>query len=201
IGAYVASLSSFNSRIDRYLRGEAVRITASERRGLNLFMGRAACATCHFPPTFAGYVPPTFLDSESEILGVPARFDTTDAIPDSDIGRAGGIRREHSRIYRHSFKTPTVRNAALTAPYFHNGSYGTLEKVIDFYARGGGKGIGWPVLHQTLPFDRLELSTRDRRDLVAFMNSLTDTAGLTHRPVHLPLLSPDRDHRTIGGEY
>lgn len=201
IGSYVASLSSFDSRIDRYLRGEAVRVSPSERRGLNLFMGRAACATCHFAPTFAGYVPPTFVESESEILGVPARFDTVNAVPDTDIGRAAGIRREYSRIYRHSFKTPTIRNVALTAPYFHNGSYRTLEQVIDFYARGGGKGIGWPVPHQTLPFDKLELNGRDRRDLVAFMKSLTDTVGLTSRPMDLPFISTTPGKRLVGGAY
>lgn len=201
IGAYVATLRSFNSRIDRYLRGEAVQISTSERRGMNLFMGKAVCATCHFPPTFAGYVPPAFVESESEILGVPRRVDTANALPDSDVGRAAGIRREHSEIYRHSFKTPTVRNIELTGPYFHNGAYQNLEQVVDFYARGGGKGIGWDVPHQTLPFDNLDLTSQDRRDIIAFMRALSDTTGLTTRPTRLPKMRTSTSRRTIGGDY
>lgn len=201
IGAYVTTLRSFNSRVDRYLRGESVQISTSERRGMNLFMGKAVCATCHFPPTFAGYVPPAFVESESEILGVPARVDTANARPDPDIGRGAGIRREHSEIYRHSFKTPTVRNVELTAPYFHNGAYQNLEQVVDFYARGGGKGIGWDLPYQTLPFDNLDLTADDRRDIIAFMRALTDTTGLMKRPTRLPTLRSSTARRAIGGEY
>lgn len=201
LGAYISTLRSFNSRVDRYLRGESAQISASERRGMNLFMGKAACASCHFPPTFAGYVPPAFVESESEILGVPIRVDTADATPDPDVGRAAGIRREQSAIYRHSFKTPTVRNVELTAPYFHNGAYQTLEQVVDFYARGGGKGIGWDVPYQTLPFDNLDLTSQDRTDIIAFMRALTDTTNLTRRPTRLPSFPKQRSARTIGGDY
>lgn len=202
ISAYLTTLVSFNSRFDRYLRGESVMISEAERRGFSLFMGRAACASCHFPPTYAGYVPPSFTDSESEIIGVPLRHDTVNAVADPDPGRAGGIDRENALIYRGSFKTPTVRNIALTAPYFHNGAYKNLEDVVDLYARGGGRGIGLDVPYQTLPFDNLNLSATDRKDLVAFMHALTDTTGLTRRPSRLPATSaPALRTRVIGGEY
>lgn len=202
ISAYLTTLVSFDSRFDRYLRGEAVSISASERRGFSLFTGRAACASCHFPPTFAGYVPPSFTESESEIIGVPVRHDTINAKADPDPGRAGGIDRENAAIYRGSFKTPTIRNIALTAPYFHNGAYTNLEDVVDLYARGGGRGIGLDVPHQTLPFDNLNLSATDRTDLITFMKALTDTTGLTRRPSRLPKVSsPSLRDRVIGGEY
>ena len=202
IGSYLTTLVSMNSRMDRYLRGENVRITDAERRGFNLFMGKAACASCHFPPTYAGYVPPTFIESESEIIGVPSRHDTANAMTDADVGRAGGILRENSVIYRGSFKTPTVRNVSLTAPYFHNGSYQTLEQVTDFYVRGGGAGIGLDVPYQTLPFDRLDLTRRDQEDLVAFMHALTDTSLQIRPPSRLPSFGDaKRDSRTIGGRY
>ncbi|MFN9959170.1 MAG: cytochrome-c peroxidase, partial [bacterium] len=68
ISAFLTSLVSMNSRVDRYLRGESAVLTAQERHGMNLFMGKALCATCHFPPTFSGYVPPAFVESESEII-------------------------------------------------------------------------------------------------------------------------------------
>ena len=202
IGAYLTTLVSFNSRFDRYLRGESVTISNSERRGFSLFTGRAACASCHFPPTYAGYVPPSFIDSESEIIGVPLHPDTAHAIPDPGMGRAAGLDRENATIYQGSFKTPTIRNIALTAPYFHNGSYSSLDDVVDFYARGGGRGIGLAVPFQTLPFETLQLTKRDRKDLIAFMKSLTDTVGLTHRPKRLPSSSiSNMKKRTIGGGY
>jgi cytochrome c peroxidase len=202
ISAYLTTLVSFDSRVDRYLRGEDVTLSDSERRGFDLFMGKAACASCHFPPTFAGYVPPSFTESESEIIGVPLRRATEKAVADPDPGRAGGIVRENAVIYRGSFKTPTVRNVALTAPYFHNGSYDRLEDVVDFYVRGGGAGIGLSVPYQTLPFEKLELTARDQRDLVAFMEALTDTAGLTSRPQRLPPSSnPALNRRVVGGVY
>lgn len=202
LAAYLTTLVSFNAPMDRYLRGENVAITASERRGFHLFMGKAVCATCHFPPTYAGYVPPAFLESESEVIGVPLRADTADAIADPDVGRSGGIMRENSPIYRGSFKTPTLRNVALTSPYFHNGSYTTLRQVVDFYHRGGGAGIGIDLPHQTLPFDRLDLTEQDAQDLVAFMEALTDTSLKVVVPARLPRFASDKlNKRRIGGVY
>jgi cytochrome c peroxidase len=202
IAAYLASLVRWNSIVDRYLRGERVTLSADVRRGFNLFMGNAACATCHFPPTFAGYVPPLFLSSESEILAVPSAPDTALATLDADVGRAGGILREHVAIYRNSFKTPTIRNVALTAPYMHNGVYPTLQDVLKFYDLGGGSGIGIDHPYQTLAADRLEFSTRDYDDLIAFMRALTDTVGTTYRPRRLPRIdNPALENRVIGGTY
>ena len=94
-----------------------------------------------------------------------------------------------------------MRNVELTAPYFHNGAYQNLEQVVDFYARGGGKGIGWDVPYQTLPFDNLDLTADDRRDIIAFMRALTDTTGLTKRPTRLPKMRSSTARRTIGGDY
>lgn len=202
ISAYLTTLVSFNSPVDRYLRGESRTLPSDVRRGFNLFMGKALCGTCHFAPTFAGYVPPAFVESESEIIGVPIQPVTAHATVDPDLGRAKGILREQVSIYRHSFKTMTVRNVSLTAPYMHNGAYTTLDQIVDFYDRGGGKGIGIVLAHQTLPFDRLDLTKSDKKDLVAFMKALTDTAGLGAVPSELPRFY-DRtiDSRIIGGVY
>jgi cytochrome c peroxidase len=75
---------------------------------------------------------------------------------------------------KHAFKTPTVRNAALTAPYMHNGVYQTLEQVADFYNQGGGAGLGLLVPNQTLAADRLDLSQAEQHALIAFIKTLTD---------------------------
>jgi cytochrome c peroxidase len=82
-----------------------------------------------------------------------------------------------------AFKTPTVRNIELTAPYMHNGSYSSLETVIEFYHKGGGAGLKLTVPNQTLPFDSLQLSPSEKTDIVLFLKTLTDTTGLTSPPV------------------
>jgi cytochrome c peroxidase len=202
ISSYLATLSRMNAPVDRYLRGEKVHIEPAVRRGFNLFMGRAACGTCHFAPSFAGYVPPSFLETESEVIGVPQRPDTANAIIDVDLGRANGIMRDRASIYRHGFKTPTLRNIALTGPYMHNGVYATLEQVMDFYDRGGGAGIGITLPNQTLAADRLNFTAKDHADMIAFLRALTDTTGTTGRPARLPSFNDPRiDARIIGGEY
>ena len=84
--------------------------------------------------------------------------------------------------HQYAFRTPSIRNVALTAPYMHNGVYQTLEQVVDFYNRGGGAGIGIQLDNQTLPPDRLNLTAGEQRQLVAFMKALTDTTGLGTKP-------------------
>ena len=175
IAAYIRSLQALNSRADRALRGDVAALTADERLGMNLFMGKAKCGTCHFAPLFNGTVPPSYQESEVEVLGVPSTPVTRGARVDPDSGR---FRITRSAPHLHAFKTPSVRNAALTAPYMHNGVYRTLDEVVDFYNRGGGAGIGVQLEHQTLPTDPLHLTARERRALVRFMEALTDTAGV-----------------------
>ncbi|WNJ18945.1 cytochrome c peroxidase [Pontibacter sp. G13] len=187
IAAYMFTLRSFNSPVDRYIRGESDELSQEVKRGFNLFMGKAACGTCHFAPTFNGSVPPRYLESESEVLGVPKEAGTHPTELDPDLGRYGnGFPRDQAPFFKHSFKTPTVRNIALTAPYMHNGVYETLEEVITFYNAGGGAGMGLDVPYQTLPADSLHLTDQEQADLVSFMMALTDTAGLTQLPSHLP---------------
>ncbi len=204
ITAYVKSLSSFNSPFDLYVRGETDHISDEVRNGFNIFMGKGACGTCHFAPVFNGTVPPRFQESESEVLGVPLKHNIEAPILDPDLGRyANGRPTEKAKFYQHSFKTPTVRNIALTAPYMHNGGYETLEEVMDFYNRGGGAGMGLDVPYQTLPFDSLSLQAEEIHDVISFMEALTDTVGLTTAPSFLPSFpkgSPLND-RVVGGTY
>ncbi len=175
LASYVASLRSFNSVFDQYAREELKGIPSQIKQGFNLFMGKAGCATCHFAPTFTGLVPPLFHENESEVLGVFAKPNTLNV--DTDQGRIeNGFAEDKEEIYRKSFKTMTVRNVKLTAPYFHNGSYATLEEVVDFYNNGGAAGLGltYEVPNQTLPPDKLKLSKKEIAALIAFMEALTD---------------------------
>ena len=200
VAAYVRSLQRLDSRWDRAVRGDRAALNGEERLGFNLFMGKAKCGTCHFAPLFNGTVPPAYRKAEVEIVGVPSRAVTTEAEVDPDPGRFGVNRLD---IHRHAFKTPSVRNVALTAPYMHNGVYRTLEEVVDFYDRGGGAGIGIDLPNQTLPPDPLRLSDVEKRALVAFMRALTDTAGTSSRPAALPRFpnAPHLDARPVGGAY
>ena len=171
IASYVRTLSPFNSKFDRNINGKENTLTNIEKQGFNLFMGKAVCATCHFPPLFNGTVPPDFNDTELELIGVPEKNDTINAVVSNDPGRYNMIK---TKERKHFFKTPTIRNIEKTAPYMHNGVYNTLEEVLDFYNRGGGKGIGIHEKHQTLPFDNLNLSLEEQTHIIAFMKTLTD---------------------------
>ncbi|HKO76997.1 MAG TPA: cytochrome c peroxidase [Flavobacterium sp.] len=166
LASYIRSLSNYDSRFDGYMRGEE-KFNLDEMAGFNLFTGKAKCATCHFIPLTNGTVPPNFDKSESEVLGVPGK----DKKIDGDLGKFDLTKAE---VNRYSFKTPTIRNIALTAPYMHNGVFKTLEEVVDFYDEGGGSGLGFNLPNQTLPGDKLNLTPLEKKQLIAFMKTLTD---------------------------
>jgi cytochrome c peroxidase len=168
IANYIRSLGDFSSKFDKNINNKENTLTASEVNGFNLFMGKAKCATCHFPPVFNGTVPPNFTETEVESIGVPNLEETE---LDDDLGAYSIFKTEERKYF---FKTSTVRNISKTAPYMHNGVYETLEQVVDFYNKGGGQGLGYEVPNQTLPLDKLNLSEKEIKDLIAFMEALTD---------------------------
>lgn len=179
LASYMISLKSFNSPFDKYVRGESDEIDPSVKRGFNLFMGKAACGTCHFAPTFAGLAPPLYQDSESEVLGVLK--DPKAEVPEIDEDQGRGVNKnpmEKVWFYEKSFKTVTVRNVELTAPYFHNGAYETLEEVLEFYNHGGAQGLGLDLPTQTLAGDSLKLTEPEKQDIISFLKSLTDNQAV-----------------------
>lgn len=169
IASYVRSLNAFDSRFDEYMRGNKNSLNNEEIKGMNLFMGKAKCATCHFTPLFNGTVPPSYSKTEHEVIGTPNEASGKTLSPDK--GRY--LYNKMPQLVG-AFKTPTVRNAAVTAPYMHNGVFKTLEEVVSFYNKGGGQGLGYEVENQTLPFDKLNLTVKEEKALVAFMKTLTD---------------------------
>lgn len=168
IANYIRSLGDFSSKFDKNINNKENTLTTSEINGFNLFMGKAKCATCHFPPVFNGTVPPNFTETEVESIGVPNLKETG---LDDDLGVYNIFKTEERKYF---FKTSTVRNVSKTAPYMHNGVYETLEQVVDFYNKGGGQGLGYQIPNQTLPSDKLNLSEKEIEDLIAFMEVLTD---------------------------
>jgi cytochrome c peroxidase len=167
IAAFERTLVSNNSPFDQYAAGQFDALTAQQRRGLNLFRSAATrCFECHAAPTFS--------NDNFFVTGVPDTAGQT-----HDMGRAAIA----SDGKDGAFKSPTLRNAALTAPYMHNGAFATLEEVIDFYSKGGGRDAGFEVDRQIVPF---ELSPQEKEDLVAFLYALTDESALPEVPKSVP---------------
>ncbi|MBF4472089.1 cytochrome-c peroxidase [Flavobacterium sp. HJJ] len=169
LASYIRSLNAFDSRFDEYMRGDSNDFTAEEKLGFNIFAGKAKCATCHFIPLFNGTVPPSYQKTEQEVIGTPSDKNGKKISP--DLGRY--LQYEMPQL-KNAFKTPSLRNVGITAPYMHNGVFSTLEEVIDFYNKGGGAGLGISVKNQTLPSDKLELTPKEAKALVSFMKTLTD---------------------------
>ena len=191
IEAYERLLISRNAPFDEFVAGDAEAISPEAKRGLKTFIGKGVCILCHDTPTFT--------DDEFHNLGIPQG-----TLPE-DTGRYGGISLLLSDpfngggaysddtavatrilnflepIPRHQgeFKTPTLRNVALTAPYFHTGEFPTLESVIEFNNVGGTGGDFVGQRERTL--EPLGLSEQEKADLVEFLGTLTGKSP----PVHL----------------
>ena len=121
--------------------------------------------------SFDQSAPSTNNTTEYEVLGTPADDNMENPHADSDQGRYAFM---PFATFKGAFKTPTVRNAAMTAPYMHNGKFSSLEKVLDFYDKGGGAGLGLNVPEQTLSSSPLHVREQEKKDIIAFIESLTD---------------------------
>lgn len=205
MSAYVGSLNSFNSKFDQLINSNKTTFDKEERKiiaGYNLFMGKANCGTCHFAPIFNGTVPPLYIESESEVLGVAENPMDKKQYLSEDKGRGNAVLKEQVEFYEYSFKTPTIRNIDLTFPYMHNGAYKTLEDVMNFYNLGGGAGFGINLAHQTLSDEKLNLTKSEIDNIITFMKSLTDTVNLNSMPNTLPKSNIEQyNNRIIGGKY
>jgi cytochrome c peroxidase len=151
IAAFVRTIFSGNSPFDRFEAGDRTAISLEAQRGFKLFKRKAKCTKCH-----KGF---NFTDEQFHNTGV-GLYD-----PNPDLGRYDVTNRDEDKG---AFKTPTLRDVAHTAPYMHDGSFETLEEVIQFYDEGGIKN---PYLAQELK--PLHLTFQEKRDLLAFLNSLT----------------------------
>lgn len=180
LALYYSTFSRGYSAFDDAMNG-GPELNASAKRGFNFFMGKAQCATCHFVPQFNGVKPP-YIGSEFEVLGVPGDKAYTNLSADS-----GRYNVNPASETLRAFRTGTVRNAARTAPYMHNGVFGSLREVIDFYDAGGGAGRGLDPGNQTLSADSLHLTELEKQDLIAFIEALTEKIPEVNVPASLPV--------------
>ena len=200
----------FNSKFDRVLDGQD-QFSPQEARGLAIFNDPAKgnCGHCHSSEVRAGGHRPLFTNFGYAALGLPRNpAITANANPDFfDMGLCGPKRSDlASRTdLCGQFRVPSLRNVALTAPYFHNGAVSSLEQAVSFYATRDIDPARWYPLvggrvavfndlpaglkanvHRGAPFgqspgDRPLLSPQDVNDLVAFLNTLTDDAAAPPR--------------------
>jgi cytochrome c peroxidase len=183
---YQRTLVSGGSRFDRWFYGgESGALTAEEQRGFALFAGQAHCVSCH---TFGRY-DALFTDHSFHNTGVgwaraqrqgelavPLAPGVETRVPLQTVSDLFGAEpADHGRFEvtghsadRFAYRTPSLRNVALTPPYMHDGSLPTLEAVVDFYERGGIENPGKDPLVYALQLDAAE-----KRALVAFLRTLT----------------------------
>jgi cytochrome c peroxidase len=173
IAAFERTLVAVNSPLDRFRAGDVDALTPVQRRGLEEFQ-QAGCDECHSGPMFSDY--------DLRTLGVAENS----AVSDPDTG-AGRFR----------FRTPSLRNVALTAPYMHNGTLATLDDVLRFYDNGRsenpavatrrGNREGGQVATVDNDFRRVDnLSEGEIREIIAFLEALTDPEFDRTIPVRVP---------------
>jgi cytochrome c peroxidase len=142
-------------------------------------------------------VPPPYIGSEFEVIGVPA--DKLATKLSEDKGRYV-VNPAYETM--DAFRTGTLRNAEHTKPYMHNGVFSSLDEVINFYDAGGGAGHKLTVPNQTLAADSLRLTNIEKQELSAFIHSLNERVIFQDPPEKLPLSSKSElNSRKTGGEY
>ena len=207
LASYQRTLVSGNSRFDRWRYGhEPHALNAAEQAGFAVFAGKGRCIACHtvgeqaalfgdgkFRNTGIGWArsqAPRQMHRVRLAEGVFIDIADQDLRAVSDPLQADDGRAEVTRnpADRWAYRTPSLRNVALTAPYMHDGSLATLEEVIEFYQRGG---IDNPLKDRLLR--PLQLTGADKRNLAAFLRSLTgDNAAELARtarrePINYPI--------------
>lgn len=155
LAAYVRTLVTPNSAFDRYLQGDTQALSAEAQRGFAEFQ-RVGCSACHFGINLSGPPVPMgegFYELFPNYIG--SAYDQKYSLVTDDLGRYEATGEE---IHKRLFRVSTLRNIALTAPYFHTGTVPTLDEAVRVMAK--------TQLQQ-------DLSDEQVQDIVAFLNSLT----------------------------
>ncbi|MEN8957359.1 MAG: cytochrome c peroxidase [Flavobacteriales bacterium] len=158
LAAFERTLISGNSDFDKFQAGNIAALSLSQKRGKDLFFSnRTNCSSCH-----SGF---NFTDNSFQSIGLYPNY--------ADSGR---MRITLNEADRNKFVVPSLRNVAVTKPYMHDGSLANLEEVIDFFNSGGHLSANKSNLVRPL-----NLSIQEKRDLINFLNSLTDNEFLNNK--------------------
>jgi len=184
LSAYVLTLNDMESVFDTALRSSA-KLPEDAIQGFNLFLGRAGCGSCHFPPFFSGRKPPFYRDREIQSLGITNRLQ---GIRTKDEDTGVGAYRMDAR-YNYFFQTPSLRNLSKTAPYTHNGSLVTLPEILTYLCEGEYDGLA------TLPPGSITLDPKERSMIIAFLRELQgDIHERENKNITLPVLDHSDQH-------
>jgi cytochrome c peroxidase len=157
IATYERTIVSGIAPFDRWAAGDENAVPEAAKRGFDVFTGKGKCATCHTGWAFTNY---GFADT---------------GLPDQDLGR--GAYMKNIPAMQHAFKTPTLRDVALRAPYMHDGSLATLAAVVKHYSDG-------MVQRESVNIPLVRLTEQEIADTAAFMETLTSERA----PIVLPAL-------------
>ncbi|GAB2558284.1 cytochrome-c peroxidase [Spirosoma areae] len=166
LAAFERTLIAMNAPYDRYQKGDKTAMTALQIQGLQTFTNEG-CANCHSGNMFSDYQP--------HVLSVPDNAKL--AVSDAGVNGTYG------------FRTPSLRNIGLTAPYMHNGVFRTLDQVVAFYDRiGDGNSQNPHVPRQQIDANvrRINLRNNEQAQIVAFLNALTDPGFDKSIPASVP---------------
>ena len=147
IAAFERTILSGDAPYDRFKAGDKTALSEAAQRGMKVFFNKAHCSACHTGPSFS--------DQAFHNIGVGMESDKP------DLGRYEISKLEGDKG---TFKTPTLREIARTAPYMHDGRFATLEEVVDYYDKGGHPN---PQLDEEI--FPLKFTAQDKADLVAFL--------------------------------
>ncbi|WP_284154926.1 cytochrome-c peroxidase [Algicella marina] len=198
---------SFDSAYDRFLRGED-SLTAQQKRGLDLFFGEAGCSTCHSGRLLS--------DQEFHALALPPMGPGRTRTFDANVRDRGRLNETNRIEDAYRFRTPMLRNVALTGPYGHNGAYRTLEGIVRHHLDPATALANWTPAQAIMPeipwltavdyigqqderemarlaaridIAPVRLSDAQVDDIIAFLHSLTGgegTKGRLGRPETVP---------------
>lgn len=169
LAAFQRELVTRNTAYDRFVQGDENALTDNQKKGLELFFTKAKCGSCHNGPNFSDY--------KFVVQGVPQIGPGKKLEVGEDYGREEFTEQISGRF---AFRTPTLRNVSLTAPYMHDGVFETLEEVVQFYnnaSRPRHPRVTDNMLHPILR-DPLGLTDDEVNSLVDFMMALEDNGTL-----------------------
>jgi len=155
IAAFERSLVTNNSRFDQFMAGNKSAISLSEKEGFKLFK-KVGCANCHSGPMFSDYKLHVLSVKENKKL----------ITPDDGFNQ------------QFSFRTPTLRNLNVTAPYMHNGELKSILKVLEFYediSSGKSKNKNVPDIALDSLIEKITIKVKDMSLIASFLNTLNDT--------------------------
>lgn len=183
LGAYQRLLTCGPSAFDRWVAGDAAALSRQAQRGAGLFVGRAGCVSCHSGPYLSdekfhnvglqpAVVAVVFIDADDRGAKTGLTLAEADALSSQGSFSDGYDERLPASIddsYLGAFRTPRLRCVAGRPSFMHTGQLSTLAQVVDFFDRGGDH-FGFPGQNE---LEALQLTERERSDLVAFLEALT----------------------------